>query len=88
VTTLHILIGRVAIVVLAIVGSLYLDAEGDAVRATEVSGTMVMGLGPPVWLSLIWRYNSSPGANDGFRKVVDAPMLGSMAVSTCGCCAT
>jgi len=75
VTTLHILIGRVAIVVLAIVGSLYLDAEGDAVRATEVSGTMVMGLGPPVWLSLIWRYNSSPGANDGFRKAPLAFML-------------
>ena len=44
VTNLHILIGRVSIFFLAVIGSIYLTAEGDAVRATEVSGTMVMGV--------------------------------------------
>ena len=66
VTPLRILIGRVAIVVLVIIGCL--PASPDVIRATTVSGTTVMGLGPPIYLMLIWRYNSSPGADDGWRQ--------------------
>ena len=37
-------------------------------KATTVSGTMVMGLGPPIFLMLGWRYASSPDASDGWRQ--------------------
>ena len=37
-------------------------------KATTVSGTMVMGLGPPIYLMLFWRFNSAPGKEDGFRQ--------------------
>jgi hypothetical protein len=29
---------------------------------------MVTGLGPPILAMLVWRYNSKPGANDGWRQ--------------------
>jgi Na+/proline symporter len=67
VTTRHIAIGRVSIAVLAIVGTVYLAAEDDVLKATTVSGTMVMGLGPPIYLMLLWRYNSQ-GKQNGFRR--------------------
>jgi hypothetical protein len=68
VTQTHILIGRVSIVVLAIVGTVYLTAEDEVMKATTVSGTMVMGLGPPIYLMLLWRYNTSLGSGDGWRQ--------------------
>ena len=42
----HILLGRVAIFVLAVCGTLYMEMEGDAVKATTISGIMVLGPGP------------------------------------------
>ena len=65
--SVHILLGRISIIVLAIAGTAWMEVEGDAVKATTVSGIMVLGLGPPVYLSLIWKYNSSPGSGDGWR---------------------
>jgi hypothetical protein len=41
--------GRAAIVLLAVVGTLPLVQTPTALSATTVSGTIVMGLGPPVW---------------------------------------
>ena len=68
VTPLNIAIGRLAILALAVVGSLNLLSNTEALSATTVSGTMVMGLGPPVYLLLLWKYNSQPGSGDGYRK--------------------
>lgn len=68
VTQTHILIGRASIVLLAIIGTVYLMAEDEVMKATTVSGTMVMGLGPPIYLMLMWKYNSSPGRGDGWRQ--------------------
>lgn len=64
----HLVVARVSIVVLAVVGTLNLVADAEAINATVVSGTMVMGLGPPVWLTLLWKFNSKPGADDGWRQ--------------------
>jgi len=68
VTSVHIAIGRLAILLLAVVGTLNLLSNTEALSATTVSGTMVMGLGPPVYLLLLWKYNSAPGRSDGFSK--------------------
>ena len=84
VTTDHILIGRIAIVVLAITGCVYLSTPDTVLRATTVSGTMVMGLGPPIYLMLFWRYNSAPGKNDGFRQSPLAFLLSFLPGFTCG----
>ena len=43
-----IIFGRLAIVVLAIVGILPLLSDLDALSATTISGTVAMGLGPPM----------------------------------------
>jgi hypothetical protein len=84
VTTDHILIGRIAIVVLAITGCVYLSTPDTVLRATTVSGTMVMGLGPPIYLMLFWRYNSAPGKNDGFRQSPLAFLFSFIPGFTCG----
>ena len=102
VTPLNIAIGRLAILALAVVGTLNLLSNTEALSATTVSGTMVMvlnptptliltpnpkpypnsnptpnphpnphpdqGLGPPVYLLLLWKYNSKPGSGDGYGK--------------------
>lgn len=44
----HVTVGRVAIVLLAVAGTLPLLADVKALNATTVSGTVVLGLGPPV----------------------------------------
>ena len=49
-------------------GCAYLAAGDEVLRATTVSGTMVIGLGPPIYLMLFWRFNSAPGKDDGFRQ--------------------
>lgn len=41
--------GRIAIVFMALVGTLPLIAGPSALDATTISGTMVVGLGPPVF---------------------------------------
>jgi len=68
VSTTHIVVGRVAIAAFALVGTLYLEAGQEVLKATTVSGTMVMGLGPPIFLMLLWKFNSSPTAKDGWRQ--------------------
>ena len=50
------------------VANLAADSDSEVIKATTVSGTAVMGLGPPIFLMLAWRYNSKPGADDGFRQ--------------------
>ena len=47
VTPLNIAIGRLAILMLAVVGTLNLLSNTEALSATTVSGTMVMGQLPP-----------------------------------------
>ena len=49
----HAWIGRLAIVFMAVVGTLPLIAGPSALDATTVSGTMVVGLGPPVSTGLL-----------------------------------
>ncbi|KAJ1624793.1 hypothetical protein T492DRAFT_881215, partial [Pavlovales sp. CCMP2436] len=68
----HVAIARVAIVVLAIVGTLYVLVDTSSINATEVSGTMVMGIGPPIWMLCVWKHNSLPGKKDGWRQ---APLM-------------
>ncbi|KAK3285628.1 hypothetical protein CYMTET_6778 [Cymbomonas tetramitiformis] len=46
----HMMIGRVAMVVLAIIGTLPLMDDANELNATTVSGTVVMGLGPPIYM--------------------------------------
>lgn len=70
VNAIHVALGRVAILFVCVLGTIFLEVgrETDALKATTVSGTMVMGLGPPVYLACFWKYNSTPGAADGWRK--------------------
>ena len=49
-TAKHMLIGRVAMVVMAFFGVLYLLRSPDELSATTVSGVMVFGLGPPIYM--------------------------------------
>jgi Na+/proline symporter len=49
-TAKHMLIGRVAMVVFAVFGVLYLLRSPDELSATTVSGVMVFGLGPPIYM--------------------------------------
>ena len=45
----HLRAGRVVIILLAVIGILPLLADPVALDATTISGTLIMGLGPPVW---------------------------------------
>ena len=56
----------------------------QVLTATTVSGTMVMGLGPPILLMLIWRFNSQPGVKDGWRQAPLAFVLSFLPGVTCG----
>jgi Na+/proline symporter len=64
----HVLVARFSMVALGVAGCLYLLASSDVLSATTVSGTVVMGLAPPVFLCLFWRHNSAPGVADGWRR--------------------
>lgn len=75
VTLTHLAIGRVSIVLLAVAGTLNLLANTEALSATTVSGTMVMGLGPPVYLLLFWRFASPDGARRGWPQAPLAFLL-------------
>jgi len=48
----HIIVGRVGILLWALIGTLPLLEQADALNATTISGTVVMGLGPPIFLML------------------------------------
>ena len=47
-TQIHINIGRLGLIVIAIVGTLTLKGEQNAFNAMSVSGTTIAGLGPPI----------------------------------------
>jgi SSS family solute:Na+ symporter len=64
----HVAVARAFMALLATVSTVYLLAESQVLKATTVSGTMVMGLGPPIFLMLFWRYASSADAADGWRQ--------------------
>ncbi|CEM20014.1 unnamed protein product [Vitrella brassicaformis CCMP3155] len=67
----HIAVGRLAIIAIAVGGSCFLMIETTALNATTVSGTMVMGLGPPVWGLLVWRFadpHTEGGSSWGWRR--------------------
>ncbi|KAG8469114.1 hypothetical protein KFE25_007632 [Diacronema lutheri] len=75
----HVAAARCAIVFLAIVGTLYVLIDTSTINATEVSGTMVMGLGPPIWMLLAWKFNSAPGSGDGWQR---APLMFALPYAT------
>lgn len=50
-------------------------ADTEALSATTVSGTMVMGLGPPVLLLLAWRFGAPDGSVSGWRQAPPALLL-------------
>jgi hypothetical protein len=60
-TEKHITVGRVAMVVLAVVGLLPLLGDPSELSATTASGTMVMGIGPPIYM-LAFQGNSGKEA--------------------------
>mmetsp|Transcript_42086 Transcript_42086/g.91722 ORF Transcript_42086/g.91722 Transcript_42086/m.91722 type:complete len:725 (-) Transcript_42086:243-2417(-) len=51
----HMQLSRCAIVVLGLLGVSFLGTEKDAMQATSAAGTMVMGIGAPIWMMTIWR---------------------------------
>lgn len=50
-TDRDVLIGRIAIVVIGVTGTLPLLLDPDELDATTVTGTMVPGLGPPIYMA-------------------------------------
>mmetsp|Transcript_77654 Transcript_77654/g.251286 ORF Transcript_77654/g.251286 Transcript_77654/m.251286 type:complete len:730 (-) Transcript_77654:549-2738(-) len=54
----HLTLARAAIVVLMLVGVAFLGTEKDAMAATSSAGTMVMGIGAPIWMMTAWRVKS------------------------------
>lgn len=64
----HVAVARLCMVVLGVVSTFYLLADSTVLNATTVSGTMVMGLGPPIYLALFWRYASTDASDDGWRQ--------------------
>jgi len=51
----HLILGRVCVVLMAFFGNVPLITEEKALNATTVSGTVVMGMGPPIILMVFWR---------------------------------
>lgn len=51
----HIVLARIFIVVLVIVGNCFLGYEKDAMKATTIAGTSIMGIGPPIWCMCFWK---------------------------------
>eukprot|EP00960_Hanusia_phi_P075865 768476-Hanusia_phi.AAC.3 len=46
----HVMLGRVAMLIWGVVGCLPLFGDPSSLSATTVSGTVVMGLGPPIYM--------------------------------------
>ena len=51
----HMTIGRIAVFLMSFVGTLPLISDLTALSATTVSGTVIMGLGPPIYLMMFWK---------------------------------
>jgi Na+/proline symporter len=65
----HLLLARGAIVVLMFLGICFLGTEKDAMKATSAAGTMVMGIGAPMWVMTMWRTKTA-----NHRGWVQAPL--------------
>jgi len=52
---INMLIGRIMIFVLCVCGTLMLLQGESALDATTISGTVVLGLGPPVWALIVMK---------------------------------
>mmetsp|Transcript_103408 Transcript_103408/g.186603 ORF Transcript_103408/g.186603 Transcript_103408/m.186603 type:complete len:730 (-) Transcript_103408:74-2263(-) len=65
----HILVARLSIVILMIIGVSFLGTEKDAMAATSAAGSMVMGIGWPIWAMCFWKV-----AWGGKKGWVQAPM--------------
>ena len=50
----------------ALLGTLYLATGSEPLAATTATGTTVMGLGPPIFLMLVWQYDE--GGKAGWRQ--------------------
>jgi hypothetical protein len=53
----HIAVGRIAILLMSIIGTLPMIANTEALDATTVSGTTVMGIGFPIIMLVFWKPN-------------------------------
>jgi Na+/proline symporter len=62
----HIWLARASIFVLMFTGLCFLGFEKDAMSATTVAGTAIMGIGFPIWTMLIWKTDTGDGK--GWRK--------------------
>jgi len=51
----HMVVARFAILILMFLGVSFLGTEKDAMKATSAAGTMVMGIGAPIWMMTVWR---------------------------------
>ena len=68
VTWYHVQLARVGMVTVAVLGTLYLMVGAEPLSATTASGTTVMGLGPPIFLMLVWRYSDNADDAKGWRR--------------------
>mmetsp|Transcript_91134 Transcript_91134/g.162236 ORF Transcript_91134/g.162236 Transcript_91134/m.162236 type:complete len:719 (+) Transcript_91134:41-2197(+) len=69
VSSSHLLMARCSIVLLMVLGVAFLGTEKDAMKATSAAGTMVMGIGPPIWMMTIWKTK-----NERHKGWVQAPL--------------
>lgn len=65
----HMVVARAAIFMLMLLGVSFLGTEKDAMKATSAAGTMVMGIGAPIWMMTIWK--TKTGGRKGW---VQAPL--------------
>lgn len=65
----HMLLARLAAIPLLITGVSYLGIDKNAMSATSAAGTMVMGIGAPIWFMCLWR-----NKEDGKRGFTQAPL--------------
>ena len=86
VTWWHVQLARLGMIAVATLGTLYLLAGAEPLSATTASGTTVMGLGPPIFLLLVWKYDTSDGSGTptGWRRSPLAFLLPFVAGATIG----
>jgi len=66
-TAMDVTIGRVFIVIIGIAGTMPIYSDPDELDATTVSGTMVPGLGPPIYMMAVFFFFFP----DKFSRIVD-----------------
>ena len=62
----HVQLARAGMLLVALLGTLYLATGSEPLAATTATGTTVMGLGPPIFLMLVWQYDE--GGKAGWRQ--------------------